>query len=227
MSTKNKARVLLVVWLVTCVVLLLLTFNGGAAKADNIPPTNGRTLPACTSEDGSFGPKPCVWLAVVTHDMPAVGNGSGDSFRVYRSGRIKTITDRRAYQLLNGMPNHDKGEPQEATASTVEHDKRHCVTIQEFDRTPWVGKAAVEDWYDTRGVTVYADVFMLLKHYPVCNRSTGWVSVMYTPQYDTIGYDVNWRQFHWTCTIQILDGHSPRVPCDDPPRVQPGELVLY
>lgn len=52
-----------------------------------------RTLPLCAVEDASSGPVPCVWVAF------AQGNGTGHSFRVYRDGRFKYISDRRAYAL--------------------------------------------------------------------------------------------------------------------------------
>lgn len=61
------------------------------AHADN---PHVRILPACTIEDASSGPVPCVWFA------PAMGNGKGHSFRVYRDGRVKYITDRRAFALI-------------------------------------------------------------------------------------------------------------------------------
>lgn len=53
-----------------------------------------RILPPCAVEDASSGPVPCVWFA------PSMGNGRGHSFRVYRDGHFKFITDRRAFQLI-------------------------------------------------------------------------------------------------------------------------------
>jgi hypothetical protein len=50
-------------------------------------------VPACTVEDASSGPVPCVWLG--SED----GNGAGLSFRVFANGNFKYITVRQAKRL--------------------------------------------------------------------------------------------------------------------------------
>ena len=51
-----------------------------------------RTLPLCLSDEGESA-FPCVWVAFYQ------GNGEGHSFRIYRDGRVKWITNTRAFQL--------------------------------------------------------------------------------------------------------------------------------
>lgn len=52
-----------------------------------------RTLRACLSDEGESA-FPCAWYA------PGMGNHRGHSFRIYRDGRVKQITDARAFALL-------------------------------------------------------------------------------------------------------------------------------
>lgn len=50
-------------------------------------------LRACLSDEGESA-FPCAWFA------PVMGNGEGHSFRIYRDGRVKQISHKRAFALL-------------------------------------------------------------------------------------------------------------------------------
>jgi hypothetical protein len=78
--------------------LVLLTFGlANAPRAEATPGVSApdRVMRPCLSDEGesSF---PCVWYA------PGMGNHEGHSFRIYRDGRVKQISDRRAFNLLGG-----------------------------------------------------------------------------------------------------------------------------
>jgi hypothetical protein len=78
------------------VLFALNTILPAVATSAAAPVRSNRTLPVCAVEDASYGPVPCVWPAFAT------GNGTGHSFRVYRDGHFKYITDRRAFELVGG-----------------------------------------------------------------------------------------------------------------------------
>lgn len=62
--------------------------------ADRAHADTGRTLPACASDENTGEPQhPCVWVGTVD------GNGVGLSFRIYRDGRLKYVSDARAREL--------------------------------------------------------------------------------------------------------------------------------
>lgn len=85
--------------LVAAVLFVFTLANAPKAEAETHPSDHVRSnryLPVCTVEDASSGPVPCVWPAF------AVGNDEGRSFRVYRDGRVKYISDRRAFELVGG-----------------------------------------------------------------------------------------------------------------------------
>lgn len=76
-------------------------------RGGHLPALNVRTLPECDNAAPGGVVGPCAWLGRHYETMPPP-NYSADSFRVYANGRIKPITDRRAWQLLHGLANHDR-----------------------------------------------------------------------------------------------------------------------
>lgn len=74
------------------VALVLFTFGMANAPKAQAAPYTGRTLPLCLSDEGESA-FPCVWVAF------AQGNHKGHSFRIYRDGRVKQISDARAFEL--------------------------------------------------------------------------------------------------------------------------------
>lgn len=75
--------------LVAAVLFMFALANAPRAEAQ---PYTGNTLRLCLSDEGESA-FPCVWVAF------AQGNGMGDSFRIYRDGRVKQISDARAFEL--------------------------------------------------------------------------------------------------------------------------------
>jgi hypothetical protein len=88
MKSINPYRVGLAVAALAAAVIGTVTASTEQAQA--VEPH--RTLPLCASDEGESD-YPCVWVAF------AQGNGRGHSFRIYRDGRVKQITDRRAFEL--------------------------------------------------------------------------------------------------------------------------------
>lgn len=77
--------------------IILLVMWGGIGRVDAATPDVSRnqphrTLPLCLSDEGESA-FPCVWVA------PLMGNHKGHSFRIYRDGRVKLISDPRAFEL--------------------------------------------------------------------------------------------------------------------------------
>jgi hypothetical protein len=68
---------------------IALTAPAHAAEVNH----HHRILRACLSDEGESA-FPCAWYA------PGMGNHLGHSFRIYRDGRVKQITDARAFELL-------------------------------------------------------------------------------------------------------------------------------
>lgn len=90
MSTIHR-RIVVVGLLVIAVGLYALGWVvAGSAQAD--APIH-RNLRACLSDEGESA-FPCAW------DAKHMGNGQGHSFRIYRDGRVKLISDARAFHLL-------------------------------------------------------------------------------------------------------------------------------
>lgn len=73
---------------------VLAGFGAATAEAAHADYAHVRqpTLRLCASDEGESA-YPCVWVA------PVMGNGRGHSFRIYRDGRVKQISDRRAFAL--------------------------------------------------------------------------------------------------------------------------------
>lgn len=69
-------------WLVVLLMLTLLFVTASCVAAVDSATAATRGLPRCHVEDGSVGPRPCVWLA---HKQ---GNGKGKSYRVTKRGKI-------------------------------------------------------------------------------------------------------------------------------------------
>jgi hypothetical protein len=91
-SCKITGAILVAV--VLFMVVLVNAPRAHAAPAEHV--RANRYLPVCSVEDASSGPVPCVWPAF------AAGNNEGRSFRVYRDGHFKHISDARAFELVGG-----------------------------------------------------------------------------------------------------------------------------
>jgi len=90
---RSVARSVLAMALLFAVVFAAFVFLLPAVA--DAAPVNGtvhRTLPLCLSDEGESA-FPCVWVAF------AQGNKEGHSFRIYRDGRVKLISDNRAFEL--------------------------------------------------------------------------------------------------------------------------------
>lgn len=66
---------------------------GHAAPVTSMTVADGYTVRACLSDEGESA-FPCAWHA------PSMGNHRGHSFRIFRDGRVRLITDARAFHLL-------------------------------------------------------------------------------------------------------------------------------
>lgn len=69
-------------WLATAILLTLLFVTASCVAAMDKADAAPAPLPRCAVEDGSTGPRPCVWLA---HKQ---GNGKGKSYRITKRGKI-------------------------------------------------------------------------------------------------------------------------------------------
>jgi hypothetical protein len=90
---RNVARDVLVIF--SLLVLVYAAFAWLLPAVADAAPANGtvhRTLPLCLSDEGESA-FPCVWVAF------AQGDKQGHSFRIYRDGRVKLISDSRAFEL--------------------------------------------------------------------------------------------------------------------------------
>lgn len=75
-------------------ILLALALTLGTPSSPAPAPADPpRVLRPCLSDEGESA-FPCVWDAIHR------GNLSGHSFRIYRDGRVKLISDARALELL-------------------------------------------------------------------------------------------------------------------------------
>lgn len=90
MSANTPARVAAAVLIAG---VILAGQLGDRAHGATLAPV-ARTLPACPNDENTHQPQhPCVWIGTLD------GNGVGASFRIYRDGRLKMITDARAREL--------------------------------------------------------------------------------------------------------------------------------
>jgi hypothetical protein len=150
---------------------------------------------------------PCVWLAVDVDEMPAVGNGTGESFRIYRSGRVKVITDRRAYQLLHGMPNHDRVAVQSTGGGL-----HRCITEAKASEVPlYTTKVVAERYLNTNGVTVLHDLLFKVRHYRFCGYTSGYVATLYTWS-KTRGWVLDSALLMYACKDMTISGQWVACP---------------